>query len=256
VATATNHLPMKLLSWNIRQGGGSRAARIVAAIAEHDPDVIALSEFRGKPGAHLCAELASRGWQYITSTTPVGNDNGLCVLSRTPMVCGSSCYAPAESSVRWLDIDFPDRGFGLGVLHIVCAGSKLKGRILGEAKKRFWNAVLRAAEVRLHEPLLFLVDFNTGVHRLDEAGRTFKCAEHFAGLSALGWTDTWRDHNKGRTEWTWYSRLKGGALGNGFRLDHAFSTPSLRPRIASCWYSHKGRESGVSDHSLLIVELD
>lgn len=52
---------MKLPSWNIQHGGGTRAARIIDAIAALDPDVIALIEFREKPGEYLCAQLASRG---------------------------------------------------------------------------------------------------------------------------------------------------------------------------------------------------
>jgi exonuclease III len=57
------------------------------------------------------------------------------------------------------------------------------------------------------------------------------------------------------TEWTWYSKLKGGARGNGFRLDHCFATPILLPRVTSCRYSHLEREAGISDHSIAIVEV-
>jgi exodeoxyribonuclease-3 len=56
-------------------------------------------------------------------------------------------------------------------------------------------------------------------------------------------------------ECTWYSKLKGGARGNGFRLDHAFATPSLVPRITTCRYSHVVREAEISDHSIMIVEI-
>jgi len=51
------------------------------------------------------------------------------------------------------------------------------------------------------------------------------------------------------------SKFRGGARGNGFRLDHAFATPSLSPRITSCRYSHAERDAGVSDHSMLILEV-
>ena len=53
----------------------------------------------------------------------------------------------------------------------------------------------------------------------------------------------------------WYSKLKGGARGKGFRLDHAFATPSLTPRVISCRYSHLERETGILDHSIVIVEI-
>src|ERR1035437_10334623 len=39
-------------------------------------------------------------------------------------------------------------------------------------------------------------------------------------------------------------------------LDHAFATPSLTPRITSCRYSHVEREAAISDHSIVIVEIE
>jgi exonuclease III len=246
---------MKLLSWNIQHGGGARLARIVEEIAAYDPDLIAVTEFRTGPGVELRVALVERGWPYFETTVRAGNQNGIAVFSRTPMRRRRLCPAPAESLARWLDIDLPEYGFGVGVLHIMAAGSgtNVPSTV---AKNRFWDAVLQAAELRLQEPFLFVGDWNTGAHRLDETGRTFVCAEHFAKLSAMGWIDLWRYHNSGSTEWTWYSKLKGGVRGNGFRLDHAFATPSLRPRITSCKYLHGVRETGISDHSLMIVSLD
>jgi len=125
----------------------------------------------------------------------------------------------------------------------------------GAAKTRFWDALLAAAEARISEPLLFVGDFNTGMPLVDEAGSTFVCAEHFARLAALGWIDVWRHFHGGATEYTWYSQPKGGAPANGFRLDHAFATPSLLPRITACRYSHAEREQKVSDHSPMILEI-
>ena len=136
----------------------------------------------------------------------------------------------------------------------MAAGSS-KSQPTNVAKTRFWDAVLQEAESRLEEPFLFVGDWNTGTHRLDETGKTFVCAEHFGRLATLGWTDLWRHHNPGITEYTWYSTLKGGARGNGFRLDHAFATPSLTPHVISCRYSHREREAGISDHSIVIVEI-
>ena len=38
---------MRLLAWNIRQGGGTRLSRIIAAIVQHEADVLVLSEYCG-----------------------------------------------------------------------------------------------------------------------------------------------------------------------------------------------------------------
>lgn len=247
---------MKLLAWNIQHGGGSRLPQIVDVIIAHDPDVIVLTEFRTRPGTELCAKLQAAGWPYAESTNPEGIDNGICAISRTPVIRARRCPAPPENRVRWLDIDLPEHGLGIATLHILCSVPRLKDGVPGEAKTRFWNAVLRAAKARLHEPFLFVGDFNTGAHRRDEVRKTFVCAEHFGKLSDMGWTDMWRQYNTGPTEWTWYSKLRGGAPGNGFRLDHAFATPSLISRITGCRYSHQERELGISDHSILIVTVE
>jgi exodeoxyribonuclease-3 len=244
---------VRLLSWNIQNGGGTRIPRIVEEISAYDPDVIALTEYRAGSGAPLCAALIERGLPYVETTDPTGNRDGIAVLSRAPIRL-KPCPAPPESQFRWLDIDLPEYGFGIGVLHIMAAGSSAKSPCT-VAKTRFWDTVLQAAEARLREPFLFVGDWNTGAHRLDESGKTFVCVEHFAKLSTLGWTDLWRHHNPGATEFTWYS-VKGGIRRNGFRVDHAFSTPALMPRITSCRYSHSERDAGVSDHSMLLVEVD
>ena len=245
---------MKLLAWNIQHGGGARLARIVEELAAYDADVIALTEYRVGPGKVLCSAMRERGWPYAETTAPTGNENGIVTFSRTPMLRSRPCPVAPEHRARWLDLDLPEQGFGIGVLHIPAAGSS-KTHPLNVSKGRYWDTVLRVAAARLHESFMLIGDWNTGAHRIDEKGKTFVCAEHFCKLSELGWTDMWRHHNSG-TEWTWYSKLKGGARGNGFRLDHCFATPSLAPRITSCRYSHREREAGISDHSCLILEID
>src|ERR1035441_1409988 len=179
---------MKLLSWNIQHGGGTRDVRIVRAIADHNPDIIALTEFRARPGMALCQAFAANGWPHIVSSSPAGIDDGICVLSRTPLRRDRPSTAPPENAVRWLDVDLPELGFGFGVVHILTAipGARQPE---GEAKTRFWEALLVAAEARLAEPLLFIGDFNPGPPLVDEAGPPFVCAAPFARLSALGWID-------------------------------------------------------------------
>jgi exonuclease III len=245
---------MTLLAWNIQKGGGDRIPRLVEEISAYDPDVIALTEYRAGPGVALCDAMKERGFPYVETTNPTGNRDGIVVFSRSSIQL-KPCPAPPESQFRWLDIDLPEYGFGIGVLHIIAAGSSPKSPCTA-AKTRFWDAVLHVAAARLPEPSLLIGDWNTGAHRLDEAGKTFVCDQHFARLSELGWTDLWRHHNSGVTEYTWYSKRKGGVRLNGFRVDHAFATPSLMPRIASCRYSHKERDAGVSDHSMVIVEVE
>jgi hypothetical protein len=66
------------------------------------------------------------------------------------------------------------------------SSSKLGGGARGEAKTRFWDAVLKTAEARLDEPFLFVGDWNTGAHRLDETGKTFVCARALREVIGVG----------------------------------------------------------------------
>src|SRR5689334_5370330 len=106
---------MKLLIWNILHGGGNRLGRIVEEISAHDPDVVALTEFRSIPGQLLRAAFRECGWQYFETTAPPGSENGIAVFSQTPMLRTPSSALLPEHRIRWLDLQFPDYGFGLAV---------------------------------------------------------------------------------------------------------------------------------------------
>jgi exonuclease III len=242
---------MRLLSWNIQAGGGVRLPRIVEEISAYDADIIALTAFRTKTAKALCDALRDRGWPYVENSNPGENENGVAVFAQTPMLRARPNPAPAGDRFRWLDIDFPEYGFGIAVLNIMAAVPGKKA-----AKIRIWNALVQAAEERLREPFLLAGNWNTGAHYLDEPGKTYVCDQQFARLSTLGWSDLWRRFHPGGVEGTWYSRRKGGVPGNPFRVDHAFATPGLLPRINSCRYSHAEREAGVSDHSIVLVEWE
>ena len=51
-------------------------------------------------------------------------------------------------------------------------------------------------------------------------------------------------------EFTWFSHRS-----RGFRLDHAFLSPACAPRLRAAWFDHTVRETGATDHSALIVDL-
>jgi exonuclease III len=189
------------------------------------------------------------GWIHIESSDPAGSANGICVLSRIPLVRCVPQSAPIEIMSRWLDVDFVNQSFRLTAVHIP-----------GEEKHRkrfFWNAVLTAAQHNVSRPFILMGDFNTGLHEIDETGKTFWFPELFKQLSTMGWVDGWRHfHGNSSLEPSWVSRLKGGAPGNPFRIDHAFLSPALLPRVRDCWYSHREREENISDHSMLLIQLD
>lgn len=229
-----------ILSLNVRHGGGKRQNVLSNWLIESDADIILLTEWRAT-SATIALELASAG--YIRSevlrdgrlangvalfsrgdhaavrATPATVDRGELVIARTEGLCILGAY-------------FPQR----------------------QAKADFFS---RCVELVSEEegPLLLIGDLNTGSNTLDiePGGARFHCERDFLELSSKhGLVDLWRHrHGEDRREWTWRSSR------NGFRIDHAFGNRAFLQAFPDfrCKIDHSPRESGISDHSALIVEL-
>src|SRR5690348_5748034 len=76
---------LRLLAWNIRQGGGTRLPAIMQALARHDADVLVISEYRGGDSAtRLCAALSGLGYAHHSETLPPSGRNGVLIAARRP----------------------------------------------------------------------------------------------------------------------------------------------------------------------------
>jgi exodeoxyribonuclease III len=241
----------KFLAWNLRHGGGSRAMpHIVLTLLEHAPDVILLSEFRATTGGQIAGCLADHGWRHQVSTEPPKGTNGLLIASRWALEQeeedggGGAVLAPAACRRRYAEVSIPELGLALAGVHIPCDGR-------GLGREHVFGKLLGAARRRRNEGFVLLGDFNAGRHHIDEDGATFTCTRCLGQLAALGYVDAWRHANPAAREFTWYSHE-----GAGFRIDHAFVSRALGPRVRACWYSHQERARNLSDHSALMLALD
>jgi len=74
---------VKLLSWNILQGGGRRVAAIVQTIRGHAPDIVTLQEFRrGSGEIEIVAGLKAIGLKYIHIPETQGHENTILIASK------------------------------------------------------------------------------------------------------------------------------------------------------------------------------
>jgi exodeoxyribonuclease-3 len=238
---------MRIVSWNVRQGGGgARSEPIAAAIGALEPDLVALSEYRPAASAPLLAALAARGFTHAAATEPRRSANGVAVLARAPFLLHPApAWLTELQRERWLELDPGGAGFTL--LHAYVPPIRS-----GFDKPGFWRALLTAAEQSIHEEFAILGDLNTGLHRIDERGATFGVEDAFRELLAQGWIDAFRALHGDVRE---YSH---GVRGAGqHRIDHAFLSPSLAPRLRACFYEHGPRVvDRLSDHSPLVLDLD
>ena len=230
---------MRLLAWNIRHGGGSRLVGIMAAIIRHDADVLILSECRGGESARrLCVALAASGYRHFTRLLPPPGRTGVLIASRRRFIeCGVLC-GRLDEPWRLIDVD-------LGVL-------RLTGVYMPNLLRKipYWQSVVDASALRADGHALAIGDFNTCRAYVDETGAIDGTAYFMDHMDAIGFRDLWRDRNPDGREYSWYSHR-----GNGFRIDHAFLSPALAARAGAISYSHEERLAGLSDHSLLLLDL-
>ena len=243
---------MRVVAWNIRAGGGVRAAAIGRQLLRWSPDVVALSEFRGTPPSNGVADIlrAQLPHQLTTAASDTPNANGLLVASRWPLRRLRLRGGPDERH-RWLAaaVEAP-QPMVVGAMHVP---NRAGGR-----KYPFLDAVLACARGWQLGPALFVGDTNSGRRGLDEQVPAFNALEEgwVDGLAACGWHDAFRHLEPATRTYTWYS--PNGR--HGFRIDQAFVNAALLARLKDARYvwggaSRRGRRALLSDHAALVIDL-
>ena len=95
---------MRLLAWNIRQGGGARLPAISQALVRHEADILVISEYRGGDSAtRLGAALDGLGYRHRTSLAPPPGKNGVLIAARRPFRKHSAVNAglPTSHYASW-----------------------------------------------------------------------------------------------------------------------------------------------------------
>ena len=234
---------MKLLCWNIRHGGGQQT-RIAEAIIRHEPDIVVVTEYQPERGAVLRSALESNGLRHIDATAPAPKANGVLIAARVPFIRRAPPEEIDTFVDRWLEVEFAEKRFALAGVYLPTTKPGLP---------RFWELIHVVAERRRNEHFLFVGDFNTGHTPLDAENDRFSCDRYYSGMAMRGFTEAWRHRHRGKLEYTWYSNYRGRR--NGFRIDHAFASAAMLRRIRRCEYSHREREDGTSDHSILLLDV-
>ena len=231
----------RLISWNIRQGGGARTEEIAEAISAHAPDVAVLAEFRhNRFGARLHERLSAMGLVHLRSGRAAAPANTVSVASRFPLTPLPRTGRLGEWSHR--------------VVATRCGDFRLVGLYLPNLKAKLPLLEYMAALPRayLDEPSLLVGDLNSGKQGIDGPD-TFVYFEgaYLERLESQGWTDGFRHFHGLERDFTWYSHRR-----NGYRLDYALSSPPMTRRLRGVRHSHAEREAGLSDHSIVIVDFD
>ena len=227
---------LKLLSWNIQQGGGSRVKSILQFLAQQAAHIIVLSEFRNnKNGAFIRTKLLEKGYHFQFVSLAGSEVNSVLIASKIP----------ASSRL------FVDRkeDFDHSIICAEFAAFRCFGVYLPHKKKHKLFDILHQ-EVQHAKPSIIAGDFNTGINHVDQKGSSFWSTDELKKFEELKVHDAFR-HVHGQVEsYSWYSHQ-----GNGYRYDHTYIHNDLLPLIKNCDYIHDAREKKYSDHSPMLLEL-
>ncbi|HOE52529.1 MAG TPA: hypothetical protein PKO24_02720 [Methanomassiliicoccales archaeon] len=234
---------MRIMEWNLQYGGAQeRLPGILEAVRRHAPDLLVLLEFRPERVIEVSLSLTALGYPYILNSQPPPRTSGILVASKGALV---QMEAPRvwSSPHRWMEVS--PEGSDLRILAVHVPGaSDLPG------KMEFWQTLLEYGKeaVERKDRRVIIGDLSTGLER-DSEGTPFLGTEHLVTLLGMGWRDVWREYHQLSREYSWRS-----SAGKGMRTDHALVSPQVHHPL---WarYSHQEREGGLSDHSILILDI-
>lgn len=227
---------ISILSWNIRQGGGTRTLGIIRKIAKIKPQIVILSEYRNnKHGGSIRNTLMDLGYRYQFVTHADTDVNSVIILSTLP--CSSTTY-----HLRKMDYDANLVKASFGIFDVI-------GVYLPHKKKHKLFDILNE-EAMTDTPLIIAGDYNTGKNGIDQKGDSFWYTDDLRKLEKEGMVDAFRHLHGNVKEYSWYSHQ-----GNGYRYDHTYISGEVLPIVKSCYYLHEWREEGLSDHSPMMVEI-
>lgn len=227
---------IKIISWNIRQGGGSRIAKIISRIKANDAQIITLNEFHNnQSGARLRAELLQLGYRYQMVTPSPASTNSVIIASKLP--CESRLFPKSDEQYSGNIIGASFEAFDLYGVYFP-----------HKKKHKLFDFLLE--HLPSQKPSIIAGDYNSGINGVDQKGKSFWYEEELIALNSIEYVDAFRLKNGKVIEYSWYSHQ-----GNGYRYDHTYIHEDLKPIVSNCYYNHEVRNDGISDHSMMILEL-
>jgi exodeoxyribonuclease-3 len=250
---------MRLLTWNILNGGRDRLDTIGTVIKRESPDLLALQELRGFDRRRIATLADSLGMTAHLAPSVFGQP--VAVLVRPPL------RIDRGRSVTWR-LHHAAAAVTVGPLTVVSTHlNPMSGY------RRYREATWLAARYRRLGPVLIAGDLNACSPSDDTApaGLGFSAPSVGPGAGSgtaegrsdprairafdrAGLLDLWRLAGSGAG----YTVPTGGGVGDQFRpmrLDYVFGTPAVVPRVREVRVLRGGEIEYASDHYPVVVEL-
>jgi exodeoxyribonuclease-3 len=237
-----------ILTLNVANPSSARAERQLAWLSERSEQVLVLTETSSGSGTKLLRDrLRAAGWEVRGGGDVEGRERGVAIATRVRA-------APREREI----VSFlPSRAelMTIGELDIVglYVPSRDESHEKIERKHRFCTAVSGFLAERPVREAIVIGDLNVlePVHRPHYG--IFRDWEYrlYDEFLVRDFVDAYRLQHPTGMEHSWVDYEN-----RGYRFDHVFVSQSLAGRVSRCDYDHSPRESDLSDHSALVLELD
>ena len=243
---------MRIGAVNLRSGGNPTSVLELSKIMRAAGcSTIVFSEFRDNlAGQTLLRDLQEHGYRYFSFSSDI---RGVLVVSEHGF---DATVNPGGLSA------FPN-----AIIRASFATYTLYAVYMPTGKRKIPQFRYLIETAKLHtargEPGIAIGDFNNGCDKLDiqvnvTSGKRiedFPAHPYFHELDEV-WPEAWRRLHPSTYEYSWYASNKPISKRQGWRLDHAFISPTLLPQLASAQYLPEPRVAGRTDHSALVVTLD
>ena len=245
-------MTITVTAWNIRQGGGDRAQRIVAALDHLGTDIAVLGEWRATSPNRIAERLADAGYEHqIGEPDPAGGYAGLLVASKRPIRSGAIVYDHPTDSHRFQHVEVDDTDWVIGAAYI--PGHEQDT----DRKRRYWDFIVDTWAPQTRSPpccaAISTPGCTTGTSSAPHCNATTGTASSRRPVGAMRGSNAIRER---RPPGTWFSPK----YENPFRLDHAILSPAA-PRARRVDYPTTIADEtvlgkgGLSDHLPVVVQL-
>ncbi|MFI7455607.1 exodeoxyribonuclease III [Nonomuraea sp. NPDC049714] len=268
---------MRLATWNVNSVK-ARLPRLLAWLAEAEPDVVCLQETKCAAASFPAQEVGELG--YATAAHGDGRWNGVAVLSRVGLSEVSRGFPgePAFDAVPGAVPGAADASPEARAIGASCGGLRVwslyapNGRTVDSPhygyKLAWFAAFTRAVEAELRQgrALVACGDYNVAPTDADVwdpslfAGSTHVTPAERQALSdlrALGLRDVVPTPMKGPHPFTYWDYRAGMFHQNmGMRIDLVYAGAGVADRVRSAYVDREARKGkGPSDHAPIVVDL-
>lgn len=261
-------MPLRLVTWNVNGIRSCVRKGFLDWLAESGADVVALQEVRCEPvdlPPELAAQRRFRHAAWVTARSKRGY-SGVGLLSRKPplRLLDSLGEESFDREGRFLLAEFEDLAVASVYFPKGSGNDRDNARV--PYKLAFTEHVFEVLGRERRErgkPIVLLGDVNVAPEPIDLArpkgnektsGFLPEERELLARCLSRGWVDAYRALEPERVQYSWWSNRFGVREKNiGWRIDHAFVSDDLLPRVKRAFIHDHVRGS---DHCPVGIDLD